>query len=98
MNQLLQLYRRLTAFQRATILVAVLVVAGGMVYLNRWNQSRDLQPLLTGLAPEDAAVITQKLKESGAEYSLADNGATILVHEPKLAEMRLQLEIGRAHV
>ena len=35
--------------------------------------------------------VVQKLKESGVEYRLADNGATVLVPSEKLAESRLAL-------
>src|SRR5690242_4426837 len=43
------------------------------------------------MAPEDAAAVVQKLRESGVEYRLADNGATVLVPSAKQAESRLTL-------
>jgi len=91
MNQLRQLWERLTLRQRIWLAVALVSVVGGLTALNHWNQERNFKPLFTGLAPEDASTVTQKLKELGTEYRLADNGATILVPSEKLAEMRLQL-------
>ena len=91
MNQLRQLYKRLSWNQRIWIAVAIVALAGGLFTLHRWNQERDFKPLLTGLAPEDAGSVTTKLKELNAEYRLGDNGATILVPSAKLAELRLQL-------
>jgi flagellar M-ring protein FliF len=91
MNQLKQLYEKLSWKQRIWILAAILAVAGGLFALNRWNQERDFKPLLTGLAPEDAGTVTAKLKELNVEYRLGENGASILVPSAKLAELRLQL-------
>jgi flagellar M-ring protein FliF len=91
MNQLRQLWEKLTVKQRAWLAVAFVSVIGGLIALNHWNQERDFKPLFTGLAPEDAATVTAKMKELGTEYRLADNGSTVLVPSEKLAEMRLQL-------
>jgi flagellar M-ring protein FliF len=81
----------LSIAQRITIaLVASLVLAGiyGMVH---WRQESDFKPLVTGLAPEDAAAVVQKLKESGVEYRLPDIGGAVLVPSARLADLRLTL-------
>jgi flagellar M-ring protein FliF len=90
-NQLLQLWKRLTWPQRIWLGVAVAAVVGGLAALNHWNQERDFKPLFSGMAPEDAGTVTAKLRELGVEYRLADEGSTILVPSGKLAETRLQL-------
>lgn len=91
MNQLSQLWKRLTWNQRIWIAAAALAVIGGLVELSHWNQERDFKPLFSGLAPEDAGTVTAKLRELGVEYRLGDNGSTILVPSEKVAEARLQL-------
>jgi len=91
MNQLTQLWKRLTWNQRIWIAAVTVAVIGGLVELNRWNQERDFKPLFTGLAPEDAGTVTAKLRELGVEYRLSDNGSAILVPSEKVAEARLQL-------
>lgn len=91
MNQLTQIWNKLTWSQRIWIAVAALAVIGGLIELNHWNQERDFKPLLTGLAPEDAGGVTAKLRELNVEYRLADNGSAILVPAEKVAETRLQL-------
>jgi flagellar M-ring protein FliF len=45
------------------------------------------------MAAEDAGAVVQKLKETGTDYRLSDNGATLLVPSAKLAELRLQLAL-----
>ena len=56
-----------------------------------WQKEADFKPLFTGLAPEDAAGIVQKLKESGVEYRLPDAGGAVLVPSARLAELRLSM-------
>jgi flagellar M-ring protein FliF len=91
MNQLTQLWKKLSWSQRIWIAAAVVAVIGGLAELTHWNQERDFKPLLSGLAAEDAGTVTAKLRELGVEYRLGDNGSTILVPSEKVAETRLQL-------
>ena len=91
MDQLRKLISGLSLVQRLSILaVAGLVVAGIMAFVH-FRHEDDFRPLYTSMAPEDAATVVQKLKESAVEYRLADNGATVLVSSAKLAESRLAL-------
>ena len=74
------------------MIVAVALAAGGGLYaLVYWKNEADFRPLVTGLAPEDAAGVVQKLKENGVEYRLPDGGASVLVPSARLAESRLSL-------
>lgn len=91
MNQLRQIFHRLSWPQRIWIVVAAIAAAGGLAWINHWNQERDFKPLFSGLADEDAGALVAKLHESGVEYRLANSGSTILVPSDKVAEMRLQM-------
>ncbi|HTB13051.1 MAG TPA: flagellar basal-body MS-ring/collar protein FliF [Bryobacteraceae bacterium] len=91
MNQLKQIYDRLSWPQRICILIAVAAVVGGLTWVNHWNDERDFKPLFTGLADEDAGALVAKLHEGGVEYRLANGGSTILVPSDKVAEARLQM-------
>lgn len=91
MNQLTQLWKRLTWNQRIWIAAAAIAVIGGLAGLNHWNQERDFKPLLSGLAAEDAGAVTAKLRELNVDYRLGDNGSSVLVPSDKVAETRLQL-------
>jgi len=91
MNQLKQIFARLSWAQRIWIAVAVVAVVGGLSYVNHWNDERDFKPLFSGLADEDAGALVAKLHEAGVEYRLAANGSTILVPSDKVAEARLQM-------
>lgn len=91
MDQLKQIYERLTWPQRIWILVAAVAAISGIFWINHWNEERDFKPLFSGLADEDAGALTTKLREGGIEYRLASGGSTILVASDKVAEARLQM-------
>src|SRR5579875_1199426 len=91
MNQLKQLYSSLSMRQRIGILAVAVMVIGGMMSFVKWKHERDFKPLFTGMSPDDAAPIVQKLKESGVEYRITDNGSAILVPQEKLDELRLEM-------
>lgn len=48
-------------------------------------------PLYTGLSLEDSSAILQELKSANVPYSIRDNGATVMVPEAAVAEMRMKL-------
>ena len=91
MDQLTKLIAGLSVKQRFTIIAVALLAGAGMLAFVHWRHEGDFRPLYTSMALEDASTVVQKLRESGVEYRLADNGATVLVPSAKLAESRLAL-------
>ena len=85
------LYTDLSATQRVTIVLAAIAVCAGLFSFARWRRESDFRPLYTTLASEDAGAVVQKLKETGVEYRLSENGSTVLVPSAKVAEMRLEM-------
>jgi flagellar M-ring protein FliF len=91
MQQIRKLLASLTLRQKLTLLAAALLVTGSLVALTHWRRERDFRPLYTGLSAEDAGALVEKLRSSGVEYRLADNGATVLAPSAQLAELRLRM-------
>ncbi len=91
MDQLKKLFASLTLPQKIGLAVALLAVGIGVPMFTHWQKESDFKPLFTNMAPEDAAAVLQKLKESGVEHRLADNGMTVLVPEEKVNDARLEL-------
>src|SRR5580658_6118801 len=89
MDQLKKLITDLTVVQRVSILVAVLIAGSAIAALLHYRTESDFRPLYTAMAPEDAAPVVQKLKESGVDYRLSDGGSVVLVPSARLAESRL---------
>jgi flagellar M-ring protein FliF len=91
MDQLIKLFSGLSARQRISIVLAAILTGAGIFGLVRWKQESDFRPLYTSMAPEDAAGVVQKLRETGVDFRLSENGGTVLVSSSKLAESRLAL-------
>jgi flagellar M-ring protein FliF len=86
-----KLLANLSLRQRISIALALVVAGAGLYSLVQWKKEADFKPLFTGLAPEDAAGIVQKLKETGAEYRLPEGGGSVLVPSTRLADLRLSM-------
>lgn len=91
MNQLKKLLASLSWKQRLSIVAAVVVVAGSIAAFTHWRRERDFRPLYTGLSPEDAGALVARLRESGIDYRLSENGSAVLVPSALVAETRLQM-------
>ncbi|HEY3939205.1 MAG TPA: flagellar basal-body MS-ring/collar protein FliF [Bryobacteraceae bacterium] len=91
MDQLKKIFGALSLPQRIGLAFVIVLVAAGIPAFTHWEHERDFRPLFTNMAPEDAGAVVQKLKESGVEHRLADNGATVEVPAEKVDEMRLEL-------
>lgn len=77
--------------QRITIAMVAVLAGSGLYELVQWKREADFRPLFTGLSPEDAAAIVQKLKESGVDYRLPEGGGSVLAPSGRLADLRLSM-------
>jgi flagellar M-ring protein FliF len=91
MDQIIALINGMSVKQRISIVLVALAVVAGMVGFVHWKHEGDFRPLYTSMAPEDAAGVVQKLRETGVEYRLSENGSAVMVSSEKLAESRLAL-------
>ena len=91
MRQITKLISGLSIKQRIAIVAATLLTGLLLAALVHWKHESEFSALYTGMAPEDAAGVVQKLKETGVEYRLAESGGTVRVPSAKLAESRLAL-------
>lgn len=91
MDQIKKLIGSLSWRQIVSIAVAAAAVIAALAWLSNWNRERDFRPLYSSLAPEDAAAVVAKVRESGSEYRLAENGSTVLVPSARVAELRLDV-------
>jgi flagellar M-ring protein FliF len=91
MDQILRLFAALSTRQKITIAITALAVVGGLVSVSRWRTESDFRPLYTSLSPEDAGAVVQKLKESGTEFRLSENGTSVLAPSSRVAELRLEM-------
>lgn len=80
-----------TAGQKTvTALVVVGLVIGGYVF-SSWASKATYAPLFSNLAASDASAITDKLTSAKEPYKLADGGATIMVPQKDVYQLRLDM-------
>src|ERR1700690_905774 len=91
MDQAKKLLLALTPRQLMTIAIVAIAVVGGVMGLSRWERESGLRPPYSGLAPEDASAIVQKLHEGGGDYKITNNGTALLAPEDKVPELRLKM-------
>ena len=91
MNQLKKLIATLSLRQRVALLAAAILVPAALGGLIHWHHEQSFKPLFTGMSPEDAAAVVQKIRESGSDYRLGDNGTSVLAPEDRVDDLRLQL-------
>ncbi len=91
MAQLIRIWNSLSLAQRVSLVIAPLLVAAIAAGVIRWRHDAAFRTLYSSLAPEDAAAVTQKIREAGIEYRLDDTGSAVSVPEDRLAEARLAL-------
>ncbi len=91
MDQVKKLLGALNPRQLLTIVVVAIAVGFGLMWFSRWERESGLRPLYSGLAPEDASAIVQKLHEGGVDYKIVNNGTELLAPEDKVPELRLQM-------
>jgi len=77
--------------QKISIAAMALLAGAGLFALVHIRREADFKPLFTGVAPEDAAGIVQKLKEAGVDYRIPETGGAVLVPSARLAELRLNM-------
>jgi len=91
MDQLKKLLSSLPGRQLWTIVICTVAVGIGIMAFSRWQRENGMRPLYTSLSPEDASSMVQKLREGGVDYRISENGATLLVPEDKVPELRLEM-------
>jgi len=84
-------WQKVSLIQRAvlTAITLTFVIVGAM--LVHWAKMPDLGMLYQGLAPEDAAKVTDKLSEKNIVYELRGGGTSIYVPKDKIYQMRLDM-------
>ena len=91
LDQWKSVWTNLSLRHRITIGCALILAAAAVFGMTRWQHERDFKPLYTGMSAEDAGAVVAKLKESGVEFRISEDGATVMAPSSRQAELRLEL-------
>ncbi len=90
-ERIINTIKEMSLARKISLGVLALVLIAGFTTMFIWANKIRFRPAYTDLSQEDAAAIVASLKESNTSYQMADNGATILVPEDKVYDVRLSL-------
>src|SRR5947209_1522438 len=91
MNQIAQIWQSLSTAQRISLILVPVLICAGAWGLVRWKHENDFRPLYSGMAPEDAVAVTQKMREAGIDFRVDETASAISVPSARLADARLAL-------
>lgn len=80
-----------TPGQRGVVAVAAIALVLGAVGLSRWAAQPTWTPLFSNLSGGDANAIVEQLRTDSITYQLADGGATVLVPQSQVYDVRVSL-------
>jgi flagellar M-ring protein FliF len=80
-----------TSGQKTITALALVALLVGGFFFTSWAAAPSMVPVFTKLAPSDAAAITEELNTRGTQYELADGGASVLVAQKDVYQLRLDL-------
>ncbi|NOY44092.1 MAG: flagellar M-ring protein FliF [Deltaproteobacteria bacterium] len=86
-----ELWGRLTATQRLTLVGVTAALVAGLTALVLWAGAPEYTLLFSRLTPEDAYQVVEKLKAEGVPYRLESGGTAVFVPADRVYEVRLQL-------
>ncbi|MFC3689494.1 flagellar basal-body MS-ring/collar protein FliF [Aquipuribacter hungaricus] len=72
------------------VVVALALLVGAVAFV-QWQRAPQLSPLFTGLSSADGGAVVEELQAAGVAYELTDGGATVLVPEEQVYDLRLQM-------
>lgn len=91
MDQLRSWWNTLTPRNRTLAAGGLAVFVGLMVVVSIWAARPEYHVLYASLEPEDAGMITERLRGQNVEYKLTDSGRTILVPARDVHQVRLDM-------
>jgi len=80
-----------TSGQKTMLMLAMAAVVIGGYFFTQWAGQPTMAPLYNNLSQTDASSITTQLSSKGVGYQLADGGATIMVPEAQVYQLRLDM-------
>ena len=75
--------------QRTIAIIGIAVLALGIIALSSWLSRPTYTPLFSGLNASDANAVVEQLRSASVPYELADGGATVVVPEKDVYDLRL---------
>ncbi len=86
-----QIWERTSLIHRVLLLTILLACGGAAALMVGWARKPDMAMLYSGLTPEDAAKVVDKVRDAGVQYELTGGGTTVNVPSEKVYSLRLTM-------
>ena len=90
-RQLLGIWKQLGVGQRLSVVLAAIVVVGGLIGLSMWSSQSDYALLYGKLDDAEAGKVVAALDDAKVPYRASRGGGAIYVPADKVYQMRMQL-------
>jgi flagellar M-ring protein FliF len=80
-----------TSGQKTTLGLAIAAIVVGGYMFTKWAAQPTWTPLYGNLSATDAGSVTSELSSKGVSYKLADGGATVMVPQAQVYQLRLDM-------
>jgi flagellar M-ring protein FliF len=91
LDSFLRVWREFTVGQKTSIILAALLVIGGLTAVAVWSGQPDYQLLYGRLAQKDAAVIISSLQTQNIKYRTSPDGSSVYVPAENIHRLRMDL-------
>ncbi len=90
-NNFQQIWAKTSLVQRVLLMVILLACGAATVALIGWAREPHMALLYTGLEPDEASRIVDKVRDAGVQFELADGGTTVRVPAADVYSLRLTM-------
>ncbi|NQT03713.1 MAG: flagellar M-ring protein FliF [Planctomycetes bacterium] len=85
------IWQKVGLVQRALLIALFLTFVAACALLTYWARRPDFRMLYQGIAPEEAAKMTEKISDKGVAYELRSGGTSIYVPKEQVYQLRLDM-------
>jgi flagellar M-ring protein FliF len=86
-----QVWEKVGLTQRVLLIVVVLTAAAGGALIVQWARGPDMQLLYSGLGPDEAAQVVERVQAQDIHYEVRANGTAVYVPSRNLRRLRLDV-------
>ncbi len=90
-EQTINLYKEMPLARKILMGVVAFAMLGGFAAMFIWANKTEYKPAYSGLNPEDAAAIVDRLKTAKTPYRIEAGGTTIMVPADQVYDVRLSM-------
>ncbi|MDA3917919.1 MAG: flagellar basal-body MS-ring/collar protein FliF [Deltaproteobacteria bacterium] len=90
-KRIITTFKDMSMYRKISLGIFTMIVVAGFTTLFVWANKTKFQAAYTGLSQDDASLVVDQLQESNTPYRITEDGATIMVPEDIVYDVRLSM-------